>query len=157
MGYWVLTIFILAVFYCILIWHIHRKRKRALAQFLKRMPQKDEEFVLQCGIDSSDGSHGLAIGIRKVFGKLGGFDGALIYASDKFDLELEHLKFSESYDSVEFGQALFDETQIALDTSDLEILPDPEIPPKGMMFKDFVRAVIKVCQRSMNKRELANI
>lgn len=120
---------------------LRRKQRRFLDRFMRRAPQNTEDFLNDCSIMSSSDRSRIAIAIRESLADLGTVPSALIRSTDRFDRDLEWLKFGQRFEVYEFADLLEKKCGLRLRGKQLEI-PNPDVPPAGLTVRDFVKRIL---------------
>lgn len=148
MWTWLASLASIGVAYSATILFLKKKQQRDREHFTNRVGEEERVFVENCGVATGTSAARIAIGVREIIAELGGVPAPSIHAADRFDHELESLKFRSEYHVEDLAQLLKRQLDVSLDRAKLEKLADLEVPPKDFAVKDFVEQVLRFNQQT---------
>jgi hypothetical protein len=148
MWTWLASLAGVAVAYSAAIWILKEKQHRDREQFEARTGEEEQDFVGHCGVVKDARTAEIVLGVRKIIAQLGGVPASSIHATDRFDHELEALKFRSEYHVEDFAELLKQQLNVTLDQAKLDRLADLEVPPRNFTVKDFVCQVLQFIQQA---------
>jgi len=120
---------------------LRRHTSMVQKRFRRRDPQPNEIFLAACGVAGADHAK-IAIAVREVLAEMGGVPAASLWASDKFDSDLQWLPFCNFFYISDFADQLARKSGFRLQGKHLT-LPHPDIAPRGMTLGEFTVRILK--------------